>query len=194
MTIHPNQIKTPTDIREEGEDVGRNPSANNTMGDIINHRFSRRSFLQGSLAVSAIATTISPLALIVADEARAEAMSAFDFTEIEAGIDEKHYVAPGYDADVLIRWGDKVFANSPEFDPMNQTAASQALQFGYNNDFVGFIPLDNNPEHGLLVVNHEYTNAELMFPSNELRLYTFSFFGRVSDIQKIIKNSFVFID
>jgi secreted PhoX family phosphatase len=105
------------------------------------------------------------LALMIADEARAEGVSAFSFTEVEAGVDETHHVAEGYDADVLLRWGDKVFADSPEFDPMNQTAESQSKQFGYNNDYVGFIPLDGADDHGLLVVNHEYTNAELMFPN-----------------------------
>jgi hypothetical protein len=154
-----------TEMREAEEDVGRNTSDNPTMGDIINRRFSRRGFLGGSLAVTAIATTVSPLALMIADEARAEGMSAFSFTEVEAGVDETHHVAEGYDADVLLRWGDKVFADSPEFDPMNQTAESQSKQFGYNNDYVGFIPLDGADDHGLLVVNHEYTNAELMFPN-----------------------------
>lgn len=154
-----------TELREAEEDVGRNPSDNPTMGDVINRRFSRRGFLGGSLAVTAIASTVSPLALMIADEARAEGMSAFSFTEIEAGVDETHHVAEGYDADVLLRWGDKVFADSLEFDPMNQTAESQSKQFGYNNDYVGFIPLDGADDHGLLVVNHEYTNAELMFPN-----------------------------
>jgi uncharacterized protein len=154
-----------TELREAEEDIGRNPSGNPTMGDIINRRFSRRGFLGGSLAITAIATTVSPLALMIADEARAEGMSAFSFTEVEAGVDETHHVAEGYDADVLLRWGDKVFADSPEFDPLNQTPESQARQFGYNNDYVGFVSLDETGDHGLLVVNHEYTNAELMFPN-----------------------------
>ncbi|WP_018687448.1 PhoX family protein [Ahrensia kielensis] len=158
------EIKTPTDIREESEDVGRNTSDNPTMGDIINRRLSRRGFLSGSLAVAAISTTVSPIALLAASEARA-ATTSFDFEEIMAGVDEKHYVAKGYDADVLLRWGDKIFADSPEFDPMNQSAESQAKQFGYNNDYVGFIPLEGSSDHGILVVNHEYTNAELMFPN-----------------------------
>ncbi|MDW9831215.1 DUF839 domain-containing protein [Sinorhizobium meliloti] len=160
------EFKTLTERREELEDAGRNCSANPTMGDIINRRFSRRSFIGGSLAVAAISTTVSPLALLTADEARAEGeASPFDFKEIEAGVDETHHVAEGYDADILLRWGDKVFADSPEFHPLMQTADAQSRQFGYNNDYVGFIPLDGNPDHGLLVVNHEYTNAEIMFPN-----------------------------
>jgi hypothetical protein len=93
--------------------------------------------------------------------------SRFGFTEIAHGVDENHHVAPGYDADILIRWGDKVLLDAPDFDPFNQRAASQLKQFGYNNDFIGFIPLpfgSNNSEHGLLCVNHEYTDEEVMFP------------------------------
>ena len=65
---------------------------------------------------------------------------------------------------MLLRWGDPIFADGPEFDPLNQTAAAQAKQFGYNNDYVGYIPIEGSAEHGLLVVNHEYTNPHLMFP------------------------------
>ena len=143
----------------------RNHSANPTMGELISTRFSRRGFLAGSLAVSAIAATVSPLALLSARPARAqEGGSAFSFTEVEAGIDETHHVAEGYDADILLRWGDALFPDAPEFDPTAQTAAAQERQFGYNNDYVGYIPLEGSSEHGLLVVNHEYTNPHLMFP------------------------------
>ncbi|MCC2112942.1 MAG: DUF839 domain-containing protein, partial [Hyphomicrobiales bacterium] len=105
------EIKTPTAFREESEDIGRNDASNPTMGDIINLRFSRRGFVSGSLAVAAIGTTVSPLALLAAGEARAQAASSFNFEEIEAGVDEKHHVAPGYDAQIFLRWGDKVFAD-----------------------------------------------------------------------------------
>jgi secreted PhoX family phosphatase len=156
----------PTSQLEEADGEGHNTSGNPTMGEIIAKRFSRRSFLRGSLAVSAIAATVSPAALMTADRARAEGASgsAFSFTEVEAGVDADHHVAEGYDADVLLRWGDGLFPDSPEFDPANQTAAAQERQFGYNNDYVGYIPLEGSSEHGLLVVNHEYTNPHLMFP------------------------------
>ena len=154
----------PTTQLEEADGDGRNASANPTMGEIVSRRFSRRSFLQGSLAVSAIAATVSPVALMTADKARAASGSAFSFPEVEAGVDARHHVAEGYDADVLLRWGDALFPDSPEFDPANQTAEAQARQFGYNNDYVGFIPIDGAADHGLLVVNHEYTNPHLMFP------------------------------
>jgi uncharacterized protein len=158
-------FETLTEKHEAREDEGRNPSLNPTMGDIIHFRYSRRSVLTGSLAVAAIASTVSPLALLASGEAKAAGASAFAFDEIEAGVDDKHYVAPGYDAQVLLRWGDKVFADSPDFDPMKQTAEAQLKQFGYNNDYLGFIPLEGSNERGILVVNHEYTNPELMFPA-----------------------------
>ena len=150
---------------EESENVGRNGSANPTMGDIIATRYHRRDLLQNTLAVAAITATVSPLALAAARRAEAAAPEAsFGFTEVEAGVDETHHVAPGYRADILIRWGDPVLPGAPAFDPNAQTAAAQKQQFGYNNDFVGYFPLEGSAEHGLLVVNHEYTNEEIMFP------------------------------
>ncbi|MGR3398443.1 MAG: PhoX family protein [Paracoccus sp. (in: a-proteobacteria)] len=151
---------------EEADGPGLNPTQNRTMGEIIAARFSRRGFLRGSMATVAISATVSPMALMSAGEAKAQGASgsAFDFTEVMAGVDADHHVAEGYDADILLRWGDKVFADAPEFDPAAQTEAAQERQFGYNNDFVGFIPLDGADDHGLLVVNHEYTNEHLMFP------------------------------
>jgi secreted PhoX family phosphatase len=158
------ETKFRTSQLEDNDGPGHNPTANRTMGEVIAARFSRRGFLKGSLAVSAIAATVSPIALITADNARAASGSVFSFDEVEAGIDDKHHVAAGYDADILLRWGDPIFADAPEFDPANQTPEAQTKQFGYNNDYVGYIPLDGSSEHGLLVVNHEYTNEHLMFP------------------------------
>ncbi len=151
---------------EASDGPGNNPSANPTLGDIIAARFSRRDIMKGALGVAAIAATVSPLALLAAGRARA-ATSAFSFAEVAAGVDENHHVADGYDAQILLRWGDPILADAPPFDVMKQSADSQAKQFGYNNDFVGYVPLPDAPDpsaHGLLCINLEYTIPKLMFP------------------------------
>ena len=152
---------------DAADDVGRNRSEAPTIGDVIAARFNRRDIMRGALGFTAIAATMSPLAF-AAGRARAQtAASEFDFPEIEAGVSRTHMVADGYDADILIRWGDPVLKDAPAFDPANQTAEAQARQFGYNNDFIGHVPHPDAPEDPdrlLMVVNHEYTNEELMFP------------------------------
>jgi len=162
--VDPAHFQSRTTQLEHANGASHNATDNPTMGEIISRRFSRRGILKGALAVSAISATVSPLALLAADKARAAGTSAFNFTELEAGVDADHHVAEGYDANVLLRWGDPLFADSPAFDPTAQTADSQRRQFGYNNDFLGYVPLDGSAEHGLLLVNHEYTDAQLMFP------------------------------
>jgi uncharacterized protein len=150
---------------EDSGDVGVNPTQNLTMGEIIATRFNRRDLLRGSLAVAAISATVGTRALAANEQPAKKANGlSFDFKEIEAGVDHTHHVAEGYDAKVLLRWGDPLFPDAPEFDPKNQTPEKQARQFGYNTDFVGYIPIDGSSDHGLLVANHEYTNEELMFP------------------------------
>ncbi|WP_375410669.1 PhoX family phosphatase, partial [uncultured Methylobacterium sp.] len=159
-------LRTRSQAAEDREDVGANPSANATFGDIVAARFDRRDLLRGLLGVGAIAAVVTPRAL-AADAAARVTASPFPFKEIAAGSDERHYVAEGHDADVLIRWGDPVLPGAPAFDPRDQSAAAQAQQFGYNNDFVGYFPMPGAADpaaHGLLVVNHEYTSEELMFP------------------------------
>ena len=155
---------------DHAEDTPSNPAVGPTLGDVIEQRYSRRDVMRGALATAAFAATVSPLALLAAGKARADAppanpaAPAFNFAELPAGSDLTHHVADGYDARVLIKWGDKVLADAPAFDPLQPSATAQARQFGYNNDFIGYIPLDGRPDHGLLVVNHEYTNDELMYP------------------------------
>ena len=67
----------------------------------------------------------------------------------------------GYESAVVVRWGDPVLPDAPAFDFDNQTAEAQTKQFGYNCDFVTFFPMGR--DRGLLWVNHEYTDENLMF-------------------------------
>ena len=151
------------------DDGAQMPITAPTMGDVIVSRFGRRDLMKGLLAATAITAIASPLAAVLPRRAEAQAAgSAFNFTEVPHGVDANHHVAPGYSADVLIRWGDPVTADAPAFDPYNLTAEAQSKQFGYNNDYIGVFPLPMGGASGdraLLCVNHEYTALYLMMPN-----------------------------
>jgi uncharacterized protein len=152
---------------EASEDISSNPSSNVTFEDVLAERLSRRGLMQGALATAALTAAVSPAAFLAACSDDGVEGSQFKFPEVSAGSNGRHYVPQGYESQILIRWGDKVLAEAPDFDAKNLTAEAQAGQFGYNNDFIGFVPLEGRPDHGLLVVNHEYTNSELMFSGIE---------------------------
>ena len=167
----------PREIRDR-DDIGSNPTDHPTIGEIIETRYSRRALLGG--IAGGTAGLIAATAGLGEAKAASPATESFlnrgvpvaevgtlSFKEIKHGLDATHHLSTGYKAQVLLRWGDKILADSPDFMPEAQTAAAQAMQFGYNNDFIGYLPykFDNpNSQHGLLCVNHEYTNPELMFP------------------------------
>ncbi|MEM6422862.1 MAG: alkaline phosphatase PhoX, partial [Pseudomonadota bacterium] len=149
---------------EAFDDIPTNPHLGNTIGDVINRRYGRRAVLQGALGVSAVTALFGSSALVAPRQAAAAAAadSRFVFDELAWGNDETHHITDGYDADILLRWGDPITADAPDFDPQAQTAEKQLKQFGYNNDYVGFAEIE--PGRGMLCVNHEYTNEEVMFP------------------------------
>ena len=160
---------------DRSEDFAVNPQAGRaapTMGDLVRARLSRRGVLAGLGAVSGLALAgcghaARPSTPPVPGDRASAGGSAPGFIEISRGLGPSHEVSPGHRADILVRWGDPLFEDSPPFDPMNQTSSAQLRQFGYNNDFIGFVPLAADPEGrrgGLLCVNHEYTSTNLMFP------------------------------
>ena len=167
---------------EAHDDVPRSPEHGEMIGEVIARRFSRRDVVRGTLGVAAAAALFGRAAL----SARAQGASErFDFTEIEAGNDKYHHLAPGYRAQVLLRWGDGLFPDSPPFNPTAQSAAAQLKQFGYNTDYIAFFPLDESGTRGLLCVNHEYTNEEIMFPGIEERQDTSGFEKMTAELVEI---------
>ena len=150
---------------EAFDDIPTNPNLTRTIGEVVAARYSRRDLFRGALAVTTTTALFGTSALMAPKQAAASTTSRYNFTELEWGNDSTHHVAEGYDADILLRWGDPITLDAPEFDVMNQTAAAQLQQFGYNNDYVGFTPLNAAGTRGMLCVNHEYTNEEVMFPA-----------------------------
>lgn len=152
------------DEQELEDDDVSNSSANESFAEVMKRLVARRNFLKSAAAVGGM------LVIGSATNTKAVAPTPLTFTPIALNTEDKITVAAGYTSQVIIRWGDPLFPGVPSFDPEHQTAANQARQFGYNNDFVGFFPLSGNlflrrksGERGLLVVNHEYTDGQMMF-------------------------------
>jgi secreted PhoX family phosphatase len=149
-----------------------------TFSDVLQRAISRRAVLAGAaasvtaLAAGAVVRPLTTAAQVAGSPAAGPAVagSPLTFTPITIpapDVDEL-VVAEGYTAVPLLRWGDALFSDAPPFDPAAVTAAAQERWFGYNNDFVAFLPdgpvAPAGTVAGLLWVNHEYTNPELMFP------------------------------
>ncbi|MGE0117052.1 MAG: PhoX family phosphatase [Dongiaceae bacterium] len=132
--------------------------------DIIAARLSRRSALLGMAATAGAGMFGGRL---FGGGAAQAAPAGLAFKELARVYDDTDHVAPGYSKQVLIRWGDPLLKGAPGLDPASITAAAQEMQFGYNCDFVAFMPLpagSNSSDHGLLCVNHEYVNPHIMWP------------------------------
>jgi secreted PhoX family phosphatase len=163
-----------------------NASGNAYFGDVVEGALGRRSLLKGGLAAlvvagvgvqatdRALAAPGRPGTGVPASTGATNSGTGLRFEPIpptDATVDAV-IVPRGYASDVLIRWGDPVLPGATPLDEANQTGASQAGQFGYNCDFIGFVPfaVHGNPsrpggsDRGTLTVNHEYTEPDRMFP------------------------------
>lgn len=137
-----------------------NTSGNKYFGDIYTEVLSRRSALRAGL----VGAGLSALAVEGAAPARAGADREDPrptFTPVPASTEDRVTVPEGYRHNIVVRWGDPVLPGAPVFDFGNLTAAAQEKQFGYNCDYVAFFEID--ARRGLLWVNHEYTNENIMF-------------------------------
>ena len=175
------------DALEAIEEIPSNRSKATPIGEILARRYSRRTLMKMGLAAGVAATQTHPL-VAMASNAGTEP-PAFDLQGTTHGVTADTAISPDHIPQILLRWGDPLFADVPEFDPLKQTAERQAGQFGYNNDFIAFFPLpagSNASDRGLLCVNHEYTSTGMMFPG----LGHFSdqgFLDRVSEEQAEIE-------
>ncbi len=133
--------------------------------DIMQRQLSRRRILKG-FAVGAAATLGARRAGAEIGPRGHESCSV-GFSELPGSFDDRHHLTHGYRSEVLLRWGDPILKGAPKFDATALSPKAQAQQFGYNNDFTQYVPLARGAEgskHGLLCVNHEYTDPQLMWP------------------------------
>jgi len=158
------------DDETEIEDIGSNPDPREPIGEIIARRYPRRALL-AALGAAAAATEsraqTRPLPAHSSGNTPDGGPSTLTFPELRHQFAEGDAVAEGYEIQTLIRWGDPILGDAGPFDVRRQSAEDQAKRFGYNNDYLDFMPLPKGSrasDRGLLVSNHEYTNTTLMFP------------------------------
>lgn len=139
-----------------------NTSDNPYFGDVLATALSRRSVLRaGAIGAGASAVGLAGFAPAAADPTNGKGNPRLRFDSVSPNTEDAVTVPQDYDHNIVIRWGDPVLPDAPEFDFENQTPEAQRKQFGYNCDYVAFRELD--ADRGLLWVNHEYTNEALMF-------------------------------
>jgi len=190
-----------------------NQSENEYFGDIVDQVVSRRGVLKASAVGALVAgagvagalpaaaapaapatQAAAPVAAHAAGRRPDTSGSALTFPAVPPNQLDTVVVANGYDWAVVIRWGDPVLPDAPRFDFERQTPYAQARQFGYNNDFLGFLPLGGSGDRGLLWSNHEYTNEELMFPGftsqdaltvDQVRIAMLAHGGSIVEIERV---------
>ncbi|POH57375.1 PhoX family protein [Arthrobacter glacialis] len=146
-----------------------NTSTNSYFRDIVSTEFSRRSAMGIGLA-----GVLSAAVMVSGNDGKGGQYDggskgqgsklAFEpIKAVDAAVDTFD-VPKGYSWQPIIRWGDPIFKDAPDFDFANQTPAAQAGQFGYNNDYTEILRQPNGKK-GLLVCNHEYVNPQIMFPA-----------------------------
>ncbi|MFF4594865.1 PhoX family protein [Amycolatopsis sp. NPDC001319] len=157
-----------------------NPSGNEYFGDVAKG-VSRRGVFKAGAVMAAAAGEFAALSGSAAASpahhsgqpgghsggGHPRPVPGTDFDAVAPNKLDRVSIPEGYDQHVVIRWGDAVVPGAPKFDFHRQTAAAQAKQFGYNNDFVGLIPQDSLGLRNLLVVNHEYTTEVHLFPADQ---------------------------
>ncbi len=128
---------------------------------------SRRRFIgAGALCGAALFLGGSLLSRsTLAQSVKAANDSLLGFPSIPAATTDSISLPPGYNASVLISWGQPLHADSPAFDASgNGSAKAQELQFGDNNDGISLFPFPGDENRALMAINNEYTNYRYLFP------------------------------
>jgi len=151
-----------------------NTSGNEYAGDIIARALSRRSVLRAGAVAGVVAAAgtgacsadSAGAATADGDKVKGKPAKGLRFPPVEPNTHDKVTVPEGYKQNIVIRWGEPILRGAPDFDPEKQSVKAQEGQFGYNNDFLSLLPLEDQEsgnKRQLLVANHEYTDEILMF-------------------------------
>ena len=142
-----------------------NTSSNRTFHDVLQIRLSRRRLLAGGLVTAGLG--LVGAARFGGLRPAAAQSPLLGFTGVPMSSADSLVVPRGYVARALYAWGDPI-SDGPAFKPdASNTVADQLGQAGMHHDGMHFFPLpagQADSSHGLLTVNHEYTDDGLLHP------------------------------
>ena len=145
-------------IGEDDEISGAEP-AETDFESIVEVALARRGFVGGILTQGGIAMAGGKLA----PGASFAASDRFGFAPVAANTLDDVTLPEGYNASVLVRWGDPLFSGETEFNHATRgTAASQEKAFRDNVDGMDFF---TSGGWNLIVVNNEYANTSIIWGS-----------------------------
>ena len=132
-----------------------------TFSDVLQAHLSRRRLLTSGLAAAGLGW-LGPAAW---------AGGPLGFTGVPVSTADTLVVPPGYLAEILYAWGDPI-SDGPAFKPdASNSVDDQLRQAGMHHDGMHFFPLpagQTGSTHGLLAINHEYTDDGLLHPDGML--------------------------
>jgi secreted PhoX family phosphatase len=151
---------------DEWDELQNPPPAVTDFDRVVERAVSRRGFL-GVLAMGSAAVAMGSVGnLLSSTSAQAqEAASRFPFKPIPIATDATVHVPEGYEWKPLAKWGQPLFSNVADIDPVNGVSLEASDKvFGENTDGMESFMIGT---HQIIAVNHEYVNNEVNLPHNE---------------------------
>jgi len=165
------QTSVPSSV-QVGDEPESNPSSNPWFADIIEQRYSRRQMVASSVAVAVGAALAQPAFADGSEndhEYKPRKPLSPGFEPVPHSTADTVAVPEGYSVQVLIPEGEPLTRRAAPYIPGDfNTGADRERQIGAHHDGIAYFPFDHGHggnRHGLLCVNHENINPELIHPA-----------------------------
>lgn len=148
---------------DEWDELQNPPPAVTDFDLVVERAVSRRGFL-GILAMGSAAVAMGSVGNLMSSTSAVaqDAASRFPFKPIAAQTDATVHVPEGYSWKPLAKWGQPLFSNVADIDPVKGVSLENSDKvFGENTDGMESFLIGN---HQVIAVNHEYVNNEINLP------------------------------
>lgn len=146
-----------------------NTSSNPSFDTVLKRHVSRRGMLRSGSAMAALGMMssfgLSGCGGMEKTGTQPEGL-ALGFESIKGCKTNAVAVAGDYRAQVLAPWGTPLNDNAMEWQADgSNTAQDQLNSVGMHHDGMGYFPLDDSSDEGLLCINHEYVDQKALHPN-----------------------------